>query len=65
MKPFLIKEKSSQMRLPAGRECALNHEKSRAAMRHILNYVAFRTNHEPYVVRGVVHGGVANIQSKM
>jgi hypothetical protein len=25
-------------------------------MHPILNYVEFRTNHEPYVVHGVVHG---------
>ena len=24
----------------------------------ILNYVEFRTNHEPYMVHGVVHGGM-------
>jgi hypothetical protein len=27
-------------------------------MHPILNYVEFRTNHEPYMVHGVVHGGV-------
>ena len=27
-------------------------------MYSILNYVEFRTNHEPYMVHGVVHGGV-------
>jgi len=27
-------------------------------MHPILNYVKFRTNHEPNVVHGVVHGGV-------
>jgi len=29
-------------------------------MHPILNYVEFRTNPEPYVVRGVVHGGMRN-----
>jgi hypothetical protein len=38
-------------------ECALNHVRVRAAMHPILNYVEFRTNHEPYMVQGVVHGG--------
>jgi hypothetical protein len=37
-------------------ECALNHVGFRAAMHPILNYVEFRTNHEPHVVHGVVHG---------
>jgi hypothetical protein len=31
-------------------------------MHPILNYVEFRTNHEPYMVHGVVHGGVRNHQ---
>ena len=35
---------------------ALNHVRFRAAMHPILNYVEFRTNHEPNVVHGVVHG---------
>jgi len=34
-------------------------------MHPILNYVEFRTNHEPYMVHGVVHGGFANIQSEI
>jgi hypothetical protein len=29
----------------------------------ILNYVEFRTNHEPYMVHGVVQGGVRLPQS--
>jgi hypothetical protein len=41
-------------------ECALNHVGFRAAMHPILNYVELRTNHEPYMVHGVVHGGVYN-----
>ena len=41
-------------------DCALNHVRFRAAMHPILNYVEFRTNPEPYVVRGVVHGGMRN-----
>jgi hypothetical protein len=39
-------------------ELALSHVRSRAAMHPILNYVKFRTNHEPNVVHGVVHSGV-------
>jgi hypothetical protein len=39
-------------------ECALNHVRFGAAMHLILNYVEFRTNPEPYMVRGVVHGGM-------
>jgi hypothetical protein len=37
---------------------ALNPAWFRAAMYPILNYVEFRTNHEPYMVQGVVYGGV-------
>jgi len=33
-------------------------------MHPILNYVEFRTNHEPYVVHGVVHGGLPNERMK-
>jgi hypothetical protein len=32
-------------------------------MHPILNYVEFRTNHEPYMVHGVVHGGSQNEKS--
>jgi hypothetical protein len=32
-----------------------------AATHPILNYVEFRTNPEPYVVRGVVHGGMEKL----
>jgi len=39
-------------------ECALNHVRFRAAMNPILNHVGFRTDHEPYMVHGVVHGGI-------
>ena len=38
-------------------ECALDHVRFRAAMHPILNYVESWTNHEPYMVHGVVHGG--------
>jgi hypothetical protein len=31
------------------------------AMHPILNYVEFRTNPEPYMVQGVVHGGERGI----
>jgi hypothetical protein len=34
-------------------------------MHPILNYVEFRTNPKPYVVRGVVHGGVGNVECGM
>jgi hypothetical protein len=46
-------------------DCALNHAGFRAlaliplwcrAMHPILNYVEFRTNHEPNIVHGVVDG---------
>jgi hypothetical protein len=43
------------------RALALNPLRFRAAMHPILNYVEFRTNPEPYVVRGVVHGGVEKL----
>jgi hypothetical protein len=36
----------------------LKHVRFRAAIHPILNYVEFRTNPKPYVVRGVVHGGL-------
>ena len=42
------------------RAVALNPAWFRAAMHPILNYVEFRTNHEPYMVHGVVHGGMKN-----
>ena len=45
------------------RAVALNPAWFRAAMYPILNYVEFRTNHEPYMVHGVVHGGVRLPQS--
>jgi len=38
------------------RVLTLNPVWFRAAMHPILNYVEFRTNHEPNVVHGVVHG---------
>jgi hypothetical protein len=34
-------------------------------MHPILNYVEFRTNHEPYMVHGVVHGGFRNAELKI
>jgi hypothetical protein len=34
-------------------------------MHPILNYVEFRTNHEPYMVHGVVHGGFRNAESEI
>jgi len=37
---------------------ALNHARFRAAMHPILNYLEFRTNHEPHMAHGVVHGGL-------
>ena len=39
-------------------EFAQNHVRFRVAMHPILNYVKFRTNPEPCVVRGVVYGGI-------
>jgi hypothetical protein len=33
------------------------------AMHPILNYVEFRTNPEPYMVQGVVHGGGSRIRT--
>jgi hypothetical protein len=33
-------------------------------MHPILDYVEFRTNPEPYVVRGVVHGGLRDLNQK-
>jgi hypothetical protein len=33
----------------------MHHVRCMAAMNPILNYVEFRTNHEPYMVHGVVH----------
>ena len=48
------------------RAVALNPSWFRAAMHPILNYVKFRTNHEPNVVHGVVHGefvGNADLRS--
>ena len=35
---------------------AAYHVRYTAAMHPILNYVEFRTNPEPYMVQGVVHG---------
>lgn len=52
-------------------ECALNRGGFRAralnlawfgaAMHPIMNYVEFRTNPKPYVVRGMVHGGMEKL----
>jgi len=42
------------------RALALNPTRFRAVMHPILNYIEFRTNHEPDVVHGVVHGGMRN-----
>jgi hypothetical protein len=42
-------------------DCALNHVRFRAAMHPIMNYVEFRTNPKPYVVRGMVHGGMEKL----
>jgi hypothetical protein len=38
---------------------ALNHVRFRVAMYLTLNFVEFRTNHEPNGVHGVVHGGIS------
>jgi hypothetical protein len=37
----------------------LNHVEFVAALNLILNYVKFRTNHEPNVVHGVVQGSIS------
>ena len=37
---------------------ALHHIGCRAALNLILNYAEFRTNPEPYVVRGMVQGAI-------
>ena len=42
------------------RAVALNPTRFKAVMHPILNYVEFRTNHEPCMVHGVVHGGMPN-----
>ena len=42
---------------------AVHHVKCTAATNPILNYIEFRTNPEPYMVQGVVHGGGSRIRT--
>jgi len=44
-------------------QSALHHIGCRAALNLILNYAEFRTNPEPYVVRGMVQGAICHLPS--
>jgi hypothetical protein len=42
---------------------AMHHGGCMAALNLILNFIEFRTNHEPYMVHGMVQGERHNLKS--